>query len=112
IFIDTEIEVIFDPEGRAEAVRVSWVYDDFFSLLMIEDRGLDADGDGQLTEAEQTALQGFDMGWDADYEGDLFVLLDDQRLALGRPADFTARYDGAQITSTHLRHFETPVPPG
>ncbi|MBL4915980.1 DUF1007 family protein [Szabonella alba] len=111
IFIDTEIEVIFDAEGRAEAVRVSWIYDDFFSLLMIEDRGLDSDGDGQLTEAEQTALQGFDMAWDADYEGDLFVLLNEQRLALGRPTDFTAHYDGAQITSTHLRRFETAVPP-
>jgi ABC-type uncharacterized transport system substrate-binding protein len=112
IFIDTQIEVIFDASGRAEAVRVTWIYDDFFSLLMLEDRGLDSDGDGKLTPEEEAALVGFDMAWDADYEGDLYVLLNDERLALGRPDEFTAGFDGAQITSTHLRRFETPVTPG
>lgn len=111
IFIDTRLELIFDASGRAEAVRVTWVYDDFFSLLMLEDRGLDPDGDGKLTPEEETALVGFDMAWDADYEGDLYVLLNDQRLTLGRPAEFTAGFDGAQITSTHLRRFDVPVSP-
>ena len=112
IFIDTRLEVIFGASGTAEAVRVTWVYDDFFSLLMLEDRGLDPDGDGRLTPEEEAALVGFDMAWDADYEGDLYVLLNDDRLALGRPAEFTASFDGAQITSTHLRRFGTPVTPG
>lgn len=112
IFIDTRLEIVFDPKGRAEAVRVTWVYDDFFSLLMIEDRGLDANHDGKLTPEEEAALVGFDMAWDDDYEGDLFLLLKEERLALGRPTDFTASYDGAQITSTHLRRLETPVAPG
>ncbi|HMO72532.1 MAG TPA: DUF1007 family protein, partial [Paracoccaceae bacterium] len=38
IFIDTGLEVIFDGQGRPAAVRVSWTYDDFYSLLMIVDR--------------------------------------------------------------------------
>lgn len=112
IFIDTGIEVLFNADGQAMAVRVSWHYDDFYSLMMIEDRQLDADHDGILTPEEQAKLTGFDMDWDADYEGDLFVLLGDQRLALGRPDAFTASYADGRIVSTHLRPLQTPVRPG
>jgi polyphosphate kinase len=112
IFIDTGLEVIFDGEGRATAVRVTWAYDDFYSLMMIEDRQLDSDFDGALTADEEAALAGFDMAWDADYNGDLYVEMAGQALALGRPTDWTARYQGGRITSTHLRQIETPMVPG
>ena len=110
IFIDTALEVIFDDQGRAAALRVTWVYDDFYSLVMIEDRGLDPDGDSKLTPEEETKLSGFDMGWDADFVGDLYVL-DKGTLpvAMGRPHDWSARYAMGRIISTHVRSFDTPV---
>lgn len=109
IFIDTELEVIFDPAGQATHVRVTWIYDDFYSLLMIEDRGLDPDGDGQLTPGELDALQGFDMAWDADFAGDTHVLAGDAAVGLGRPTDWTAAYVDGRIVSTHLRALDRPV---
>ncbi|MFN3972208.1 MAG: DUF1007 family protein [Gemmobacter sp.] len=112
IFIDTGLEVIFDTQGRATAVRVTWTYDDFYSLLMIEDRKLDADYDGKLTPEEEAQLAGFDMDWDADYNGDLFVLAGDFQVPLSRPSDFTATYVDGRITSTHLRSFTEPLVPG
>jgi len=112
IFIDAGLEVVFDAQGQAVAVRVSWVYDEFYSLMMIEDRQLDADHDGALTPEEQLKLTGFDMEWDADYQGDLFVLSQGQPIALGRPSDFSASYAEGRITSTHLRALDTPVKPG
>jgi polyphosphate kinase len=112
IFIDTGIEVIFDDEARATAVRISWTYDDFYSLLMIEDRELDADYDGKLTPEEEAALSGFDMNWDADYNGDLHVLAGDFQVPLSRPSDWTASYTDGRITSTHLRTFTEPLAPG
>lgn len=112
IFIDTGLEVIFDAEGRAVAVRVSWTYDDFYSLLMIEDRKLDADFDGKLTPEEEAQLSGFDMDWDADYNGDLFVYAGEFEVPLSRPADWTASYENGRITSTHLRSFTEPLAPG
>lgn len=112
IFIEAGIETIFDAEGRVTALRISWAYDDFYSLISIEDRGLDPDFDGVLTEAEQAKLVGFDMGWDADYDGDLYVLFQGQPIAMGRPEAPTATYSDGLITSTHLRHLATPVAPG
>lgn len=112
IFIDTGLEVIFDAQGRATAVRVSWTYDDFYSLMMIEDRKLDADYDGVLTPEEEAQLSGFDMDWDADYQGDLHVLAGDFQVPLSRPSHWTATYAGGRITSTHLRTFAEPLAPG
>ncbi|QYK43118.1 MAG: DUF1007 family protein [Paracoccaceae bacterium] len=112
IFIDTGLEVIFDTEGRATAVRVTWTYDDFYSLLMIEDRKLDADYDGVLTPEEEAQLSGFDMDWDPDYLGDLYVLAGEFEVPLSRPSDWSASYADGRITSTHLRTFVEPLAPG
>jgi ABC-type uncharacterized transport system substrate-binding protein len=109
VFIDATIEVIFDADGRAEALRIGWTYDEFFSMLIVEDRALDPDYDAVLTPEAEAALAGFDMQWDPGFPGDTYALMDGAELALSRPQDWTASYDGGKITSTHLRRFETPV---
>ena len=86
IFIDTALEVILDADHRATAVRVVWVHDDFYSMVMLQDRELDLDGDAKLTPEEDIRLSGFDMDWDADFAGDLYVLdKGTGPVALGRP---------------------------
>lgn len=112
IFIDSGVEAVFDDQGRVTALRISWAYDDFYSLLMIEDMGLDPDGDSILTPEEQSKLSGFDMDWDADYDGDLYVLAGAEAVTMGRPMAFDARYEEGIITSTHMRQLATPLAPG
>jgi polyphosphate kinase len=112
VFIDATVEVIFDAEGRASALRIGWTYDDLFSMMIVEDRGLDPDYDGILTDESVTALSGFDMQWDPGFPGDTYPLLDGQPLMLGPPQEWTASHDGMRITSTHVRPFVTPVEVG
>jgi ABC-type uncharacterized transport system substrate-binding protein len=112
IFIETGLEVIFNDQGQATAVRVTWQYDEFYSLVIIEDRGLDPDFDGVLSEGEAQSLSGFDMAWDADYDGDLYVLNQGTSVALGRPEATTASYTEGRITSTHLRQLAQPQQAG
>jgi ABC-type uncharacterized transport system substrate-binding protein len=112
VFIDTTIEVIFDAEGRAEALRIGWTYDDLFSLAMIADMGLDPDWDGRLTPGEEARLAGFDMNWDPGFAGDTYALQGEEDLPLSRPEAWSARYEGQKITSTHLRRFAAPVEVG
>lgn len=109
IWIDAGVEVIFDAKGRATALRLTWVYDDFYSLLLVEERGLDADHDGNATPEETAALQGFDMNWQPGFSGDTYLLSDDAPVALGAPEGWTAAYRGGRLTSTHLRRIEPPV---
>lgn len=109
IFIDTGLEVIFDDQGRATALRISWTYDDLTSLGIISDRGMDEDFDGVLTPEELVAISGFDMQWDAGFAGDTYALLGSVALPLSGPSDWTASYADAKLTSTHLRKFSEPV---
>jgi ABC-type uncharacterized transport system substrate-binding protein len=112
VFIDTALEAIFDDLGRVSGLRVSWSYDDFYSMLTVQDLGLDPDADGTLTAEELARLTGFDMNWDADYNGDLYAMSDGQQIAMGRPKTPDLRYDNGIITSIHTRMFAQPVAPG
>lgn len=109
VFIDTRIEVVFAADGRAEGVRIGWTYDELVSLSFVTERGLDPDFDGILTDDERAALSGFDMGWHADFQGDTYALLAETPLALSRPQDWSATYEGGKVSSTHYRRFEAPV---
>ena len=109
IFIDTQIEVIFDETDRAEGLRITWAYDDLTSLQVIADHGMDTDFDGKLTAEEAAALSGFDMHWDEGYAGDTYALLGEVPLELTGPTDWTASYSADVITSSHLRKFAAPV---
>jgi ABC-type uncharacterized transport system substrate-binding protein len=109
VFVDATIEVVFDTQNRATGVRIGWTYDDLFSLMIVEDRGLDPDYDSVLTAEAKAQLAGFDMEWDASFPGDTYALLGDVPLVLSRPSDFTASFEGSKITSTHLRTFAEPV---
>jgi ABC-type uncharacterized transport system substrate-binding protein len=110
VWIDTRIEVIVNERNEATGVRVSWTYDDLYSLYVVGDMGLDPDWDGRLTPEEEARLAGFDMNWDPGFPGDTYALLGEAPLALSRPRDWTASYAGGKITSTHLRVFASPVP--
>jgi polyphosphate kinase len=112
VFVDATVEVIFDDAGHASALRIGWTYDDLFSLLIIEDRGLDPDYDGVLTDAAVASLAGFDMQWDPGFPGDTYPLMGGAPLALGPPQDWTAGWDGLRITSTHVRPLLDPVAVG
>ena len=109
VFVDTALEVIFDDQGRATGLRISWTYDEYYSLVIVEERGIDPDYDGTATADEEKVLAGFDMGWDASFDGDTYALMAGVALPLSRPSEGVAVYMDGKITSTHLRMFEAPV---
>ena len=112
VFIDTSVEVLVNADNQATGLRISWTYDDLYSLYIVGDMGLDPDWDGKLTPQEEAQLAGFDMKWDPGFPGDTYALVNDAELALSRPSDWGASYANGRITSTHLRTFAAPVPLG
>ena len=112
IFIDSGVHPIFDAEGQLAAVRVIWTYDDLYSLLTLEDLGLDSDYDGALTPEERAKLDGFDMDWMPGYEGDLYVLVGGERVALSGPVEHSADFVDGRIVTMHTRALQTRVAVG
>tara|TARA_R110002110_G_scaffold6579_5_gene32813 strand:+ start:318 stop:968 length:651 start_codon:yes stop_codon:yes gene_type:complete len=109
VFVDTGLEIIFDHNGEMTHVRVTWQYDELYSLLITEDMGLDPDYDGVLTAAEQEVLTGFDMKWIEGFDGDVEVLDGTGVLPLSGPSMATATFEEGRITTTHLRKILSTV---
>ena len=103
IFVDTGFAFEFDDAGRLSQVKVTWQYDEFYSLLITEDLQLDQDGDGILTPAERARLIGFDTNWDEGFNGDLEIHAGGARLALSGPLEATTALDQGRIISSHIR---------
>ncbi len=112
IFVDTGLDLRFDDKGRLIEVKITWAYDDFYSLLITEDRGLDPEYDGEMTDAEIADLTGFDMQWTEGFNGDLVILSAGKELELSGPMDATATYTMGRITTTHVRTVLSPQEPG
>lgn len=110
IFVDTGFEVILDAEGRLTHLRITWAYDEFYSLLVTEDRGLDPDYDGVLTEAEVASLNGFDMRWVEGFNGDTVLLNGGEEIALSGPQKVATTFSEGRIITSHLRAVEGDAP--
>ena len=112
VFIDTQLSLVADDQGQLTHVRVTWEYDALYSLLVTEDMGLDADGDGALTETELATLNGFDMQWVDGFNGDLVISTEANTIALSGPTEIATQFDNGQITTMHTRALETAIPAG
>ncbi len=111
IFVDTSIQFLFDSDEQLAGVRVIWIYDELYSLLITEDLGLDQDFDGQLTSDEIEKLSGFDMNWDEGFAGDVRGFSNEQALDLSRPVEWSATFEEGKIITTHVRALAERVDP-
>ena len=107
VFVTTTVEIRLDDDGRLVGVGIAWTYDDFFSLLMTEDLGLDPDGDLVLTDAETTALADY-MAWPADFEGDVYLTRNSAPLMLGPVEDHAIRFEAGRVTEAYVRPLAIP----
>ena len=109
IFVNAGLRLVVSGDGEVEAVEVSWVYDEFYSLLILEDKGLDPDYDGVLTEAELRQLDGFDLQWIDGFAGDLFARRDGADVPLGPPEGLGTSVEDGKIVTRHRRALNGPA---
>lgn len=103
IFVQTGLRLVEHAPGQIAGVEVTWRYDALYSLLVLEDMGLDADLDGVLSPREQQALSGFDLNWIDGFEGDLYLHTAAGPLSLSAPQNRGAALVEGQIVSRHYR---------
>lgn len=104
MFVETALRFDINDQSEITGVTVTWTYDDFFTLLILEDMRLDPDGDGQLTDAELDELFGFDLvEWPPGFEGDLYVTSNGEKIEMPRPRPVGIAVEDGLITATHSR---------
>jgi ABC-type uncharacterized transport system substrate-binding protein len=109
IFIDTAFTLVVEGD-RVTAVRVDWAYDEFYTMLMIEEYGLDGDGDGLPDSDLLDAFAGQDVDWDAGFPGHFALTQNGRDVALAGPVSHAARFENNRVITSHTRPLETPVP--
>ena len=111
VFIDTALTFRFDEAGRLAAVDVVWAFDDFSSMLMIEDMEMDPDGDDMLTGDEIARLAAMFGDWPHDFAGDLYITHDGEPVRLSGPLETGVRYDGGRLIVSHIRTLPDRIGP-
>jgi ABC-type uncharacterized transport system substrate-binding protein len=109
VFVDSRIEVVLEAD-RVLAVRLTWTYDEFFTLMLTEDLGLDGDGDGRLDAAETAILAANVLDWPPDFGGDLVVRQDGEAVPLAPRIDHRVAIEEGRMVEVHTRPLATPVP--
>lgn len=105
IFVSVEVSVVFEDDAPA-AVNLAWIYDDYFSLLITADLGIDLDGDMVLTEDEKATLAASVTEWPADFKGDLEVMQGTDVIALAGRTDHTMTFENGIMREMHSRPIE------
>ncbi len=57
LFVEARAEVVLAEDKALEAIRVEWVFDEAYSLYAKDGLGIDADGDGLLTDEDRETLR-------------------------------------------------------
>ena len=111
VFVDVGLQFHTDDAGRLTAIEVSWTYDEFYTLLLLEDHGFDPDADGHLTPDERDALIGFDLAdWPDWFEGGVFLFNGEGRITPGDPEALDLVLHDGRLRTRHVRPI-VPVSP-
>lgn len=102
IFVSVEVAVVYENDLPA-AVELAWIYDDYFSLLLMTDLGLDLDGDLTLTAEEEIILATSVTEWPADFGGDLQVVQGDELVDLASRTNHTMTFEEGIVREVHTR---------
>jgi ABC-type uncharacterized transport system substrate-binding protein len=98
VFVDAGAGFRLDGDGRLEGLRISWTYDEFTSLVLLDVLDIDADGDGELDDADRAAIVAGETDWPDDYDGDVHLEVGGAPRALGRPEGGEAGLEDGRIT--------------
>lgn len=108
IFIDAEARFGFDADGRLATVTVSWRYDAFYTLLLLETVEADADGDGALTEEDRAKLAEAFSIWEPGWHGDAFLTAGGAPVGLSDPVGISAEMTDGRVRMTFRRDVVEP----
>jgi len=109
VWIDARSAVVFDSDQRIAALKVSWRFDEFYSLFAIE--GLDKDGDGTVSDAELRPLAELNVTSLKEYRYFTHITADGEDLAYGPVTDYASHFVDGILSLEFVIPLETPVDP-
>jgi ABC-type uncharacterized transport system substrate-binding protein len=109
VFVTDSVTFVFDAGGRVTALRLDWLFDDFFSAQLFED--FDADGSGSFDDAEVAALRDGAFVSLRDYGWFTHLYLDSVGQESPEPTAFLAIAEGEYVRYRFELPLASPVDP-
>ena len=114
VFVDTDLAFEVNAEGLVHAVTVTWTYDEFETLLVLDEWGMGGAYDTGLSAENAETLKGYDLVRFEGVGGDLYLAHEasegETALALTAPEGRSVSLADGRLTTTHRRALTTPTP--
>jgi ABC-type uncharacterized transport system substrate-binding protein len=107
VLVDAKAEVVFDTAGRITAVRQIWQFDEAFTAFAVQ--GLDADGDGQLTDEELAPLAKVNVESLAEYAFFTYLTIGGEELKFLTPDEYWLQFHDSRLTLYYTLPLATPA---
>ncbi len=109
VWIDLRTEVEFDDRQRVAALRVSWRFDEFYSLFAVE--GLDKNADGVLDADELRPLAELNVTTLKEVNYFTHLKVDGVDAAFGAVSDYVSTFQDGILSLEFVIPLQTPVDP-
>ena len=106
-WIDLRMRLMFDDEGRLEALHQSWRMDPFYSLVILEELGQAAGEGGLEAGLDQLGVEIRDNLAPQGYFTEL--RLDGEKVALGEVSEYTVMERGGRVEFVFLLPLAEPL---
>lgn len=102
-----------DDEGRLARLHITWIYDEFASLYMLNYLNVDGDRDQVFSDEDKAIVLADQTTWPDQFQGDSYLFVDGRKQALGKPVDPDTRIlETGQVEVTFVRELAEPFRPG
>ncbi|MEO1493367.1 MAG: DUF1007 family protein [Pseudomonadota bacterium] len=113
VWVTGGAHVGLDEEGRLARIHVTWIYDTFASLYLLNYLKADQDGDQVLSERDKELILADQTNWPEDFQGDSYLYVSGEKRALGRAENPDTRIlESGQVEVTFERAVIEPYRPG
>ncbi len=108
VFVDAEIRFVL-RDGLLDAVQVGWMFDPLYSLLVLEEMGLDPAA--PLDAAGAAVLAALQPQWAAEFGGEGSLAVDGEDRPLRPARAFAAAMEEGRLVLRFERPLEAPLDP-